>query len=155
MAETQRLTMWGWFARAFAGGFGAMFGVMTALTAACLLGYTIVAAGAVALSSFGTVTLPVAANGSATVPWVNTTAQCVTPTAPTQAYQSPTQAYQSPTQAHQSPVYEARAQQGATYPSYSTQSPADFLQGTVPQPIASGPTIESEAAGVQPATNPK
>lgn len=53
MAE-QRLSAWGWFVRAFAGGFGAMIGVMTALTFILVFGYVLVAVGVMA-SSFGAV----------------------------------------------------------------------------------------------------
>ncbi len=55
MAETQRLSAWGWFVRAFAGGVGAMFGVITALMFACVACYVVFAAGMMAISSFGSV----------------------------------------------------------------------------------------------------
>lgn len=55
MAEAQRLSVWGWFIRAFAGGVGAMFGVMTALVFACVVCYVLFAVCMTALSSFGAI----------------------------------------------------------------------------------------------------
>ena len=36
MAEFQRLSAWGWFVRAFAAGFGVVFGIMAAGIVACV-----------------------------------------------------------------------------------------------------------------------
>jgi hypothetical protein len=76
MAETQRLSTWGWFVRAFAGGFGAMFGVTTALVCICVFGYALMAAGALAATSFGTVSAtPVSIDTQSSVPWLATPPQ--------------------------------------------------------------------------------
>lgn len=151
MAELQRLTMWGWFVRAFAGGFGAMFGVLTALVVACVFGYAMVAAGAVASSSIGGVTIspgvtaignPVTDNGNAvmaigtaTNPWATATPQCLAPPTPVQSF----------------PVHEARAHQPQDHPYYTSRGPADFLPTPVAPSTTNDPAIESAPADLPPA----
>ncbi|MBC8353650.1 MAG: hypothetical protein H8E66_16755 [Planctomycetes bacterium] len=77
MAETQRLSVWGWFVRAFAGGIGAMFGVITALMFACIVCYALFAVGALAFSTLGNNSFgpPIVLDGSANYPATTSTPQ--------------------------------------------------------------------------------
>lgn len=120
MAETPRLSAWGWFVRAFAGGVGAMFGVITALLFACVACYVVFAAGMMALSSFGSVSLgqPITVSTGGFTPAINDS-----PMLPTQDLP---QVYANP---------YAAAPEPATF-----HAPAS---GATPYPVASQPTSYS------------
>lgn len=159
MAETKQLGVWGWFARAFAGGVGAMFGIMTALAFACVACYALFAVGLVAISSFRTdgVVPAVSFGGPASYPSptaeslpsayrVGTGASAVYPPAQQQA-----------TYVNDEPAFDPYATAPGTYapvpaelpsfkaPELEPASPSTSNQFVAPTEVTASPEITSPA----------
>ncbi len=131
MAEAQRLSVWGWFMRAFAGGVGAMFGVMTALAFVCVAYYVLLAVCMTAFSSFGAVSIdqPLAIGGVTTSPFVESTPQATQflPAQPVPAPYPTSAGYSSPF----APGVPATAA-----PSYAPAQPAFSQPQLIAEPLA-------------------